>query len=114
MKNRINYSFIILLGVCMASVSFTIPDASPPENNTTGKIFKLFYIDNSKPGLSTEMVDFIYEKVDSIKDNPCLLYMSNSDKPKFAKNATQVKEKLSVLTEQYSHFPDCIFDKKKI
>lgn len=116
-ENLLICMVLILTG--LFSISLTLPESyrtsdTSVENNAAAKVFRLFYIDNSKPGLSSGLLDFVHDETDSLNDQPFLLYISNNDNPDFTKNNKQVKEQLAKLTEDYSYYPDCFYDKKNV
>ena len=110
---KLNPVFIWIILPFVLLTSFT----TTTEKTKQG-LFTIVYVDNSKvdgtSGLSSAMVDYISTSMDSISQNPFLLYISNNSSPQYTKNPAAYKQVLNKLSEGSSSLPNCIEDKKLV
>jgi hypothetical protein len=88
----------------------------PPIN---GRL-SIVYVEGSSPGLSIKVRNHLEDKIDSIADNPFLLYVSNSmvDENRkseyYTKSKSSIQKRLSKLDDETLPNPDLRGDKRFI
>lgn len=85
-----------------------------------GGQFSIVYVEGSSPGLSMKVRNHLENKIDSIAENPFLLYVSNSmvnqsrKSDYYTKSKTSIQKRLSKLDDETLPLPDLKSDKRFI
>jgi len=82
--------------------------------------FSIVYVEGTSPGLSTKVRNHLENKIDSVAENPFLLYVSNSmvnesrKSDYYTKSKTSIQKRLSKLDDETLPMPDMLGDKQFI